>query len=119
MLQREQAVGDIVEHLDEEPVPGLVYVGPEINGWTPIVGHWCDAFGEDSAAARQTVERLSREYGEAHAFYFGAQGDGSAWLVAREGVTVRRFDSEEPGDSIGGVGMIVLPHLATLSLEPY
>jgi hypothetical protein len=32
---------------------------------------------------RTIIERLSVEYREAHAFYFGAQGDGFAWLVAR------------------------------------
>lgn len=36
-----------------------------------------------------------------NAFYFGAQGDGSAWLVARNGTTVRRYDSEDPGQSTG------------------
>jgi hypothetical protein len=92
-------VVDIVEHLDEDC--DLVYVGPEINGWTPIVGPWCDAFGDRAAEVRATVEQLSAEYGETHAFYFGAQGDGSAWLVARDGVTVRRYSSLDPADSTG------------------
>ena len=47
------------------------------------------------------TKRLSRECGEAHAFYFGAQGDGSAWLVLRDGVVVRRFSSLDPEQSTG------------------
>ena len=90
---------DILEHCDREA--GIVYVGPAMNGWIPIVGHRCDAFGERRADVQATLERLSDEYGEAHAFYFGAQGDGSAWLVARSGATVRRYSSVDPGQSSG------------------
>lgn len=92
-------VVDIIEH--DDPDWGLVYVGPAINGWVPLVGPWCDAFGERPDAVRATVERLSAEYGETHAFYFGAQGDGSAWLVARTGVTVRRYSSLDPQEATG------------------
>jgi hypothetical protein len=76
------SVVDIIEHLQD--APGLVYGGPKINGWTPVVSPWCDAWGDRAA--------------EAHAFYFGAQGDGSAWLVAREGTTLRRFSSVTPAE---------------------
>ena len=92
-------VVDLIEHMDEPP--GLVYVGPEINGWTPVVGDWCDAFGDRAFEVRTTIEQLSVEYGEAHAFYFGAQGDGSAWLVAQDGVTTRRYSSVDPEESTG------------------
>ncbi|MFC7531158.1 hypothetical protein [Actinoplanes sp. GCM10030250] len=91
---------DILEH-DKETDADLVIVGAAVNGWVPVVGPWCDAFNERSAEVQRIIERLSTTFGEAHAFYFGAQGDGSAWLVAREGVTVRRFDSEEPETSTG------------------
>jgi hypothetical protein len=93
------SVIDIVEH--DERDHGLVYVGAAVDGWTPVAGPMCDAFGEGRDEVRATVERLSAEYGEAHAFYFGAQGDGSAWLVARDGATVRRYSSLDPADAAG------------------
>jgi hypothetical protein len=49
------SVVDIIEHLED--APGLVYVGPEINGWTPVVSPWCDAWGDRAAEVRETVER--------------------------------------------------------------
>lgn len=88
------AVIDILEH-DENSERGLIYVGPSINGWVPLVGPWCDAFGDHADETRATVTDLSRQFGEAHAFYFGAQGDGSAWHVVRDGTTIRSFDSED------------------------
>lgn len=90
---------DNVEHDDSDS--GVVYVGPALNGWTPVVGPRCDAFGERREQVQSVLERLSAQFGEAHAFYFGAQGDGSAWLVARDGVTVRRYSSVDPGQSSG------------------
>jgi hypothetical protein len=90
---------DILEHDDRES--GIVYAGPAINGWTPIVGPRCDAFGEHRLEVQAVLERLSTEYGEAHAFYFGAQADGSAWLVARNGETIRRYSSIDPGQCVG------------------
>ncbi|MET7422790.1 hypothetical protein [Dactylosporangium sp. NPDC005555] len=93
------SVIDILEHCDRDA--GKVYVGPAVNGWTPVVGPGCNAFGKRHNDVKVTLERLSAEYGEAHAFYFGAQGDGSAWLVARNGATVRRFSSIDPQQSSG------------------
>lgn len=90
---------DILEH--DERDSGIVYVGPAINGWTPVVGPRCDAFGERRADVQATLERLSGQYGETHAFYFGAQGDGSAWLVARDGATVRRYSSVDRDQCTG------------------
>ncbi|GAA1657927.1 hypothetical protein GCM10009679_73920 [Saccharothrix algeriensis] len=71
---------------------GLVCVTGEINGWTAVVGPWCDPTDKERhEEVRTLVEVLSAQYGEAHAFYFGAQRDGSAWLVARDGRTIRRY----------------------------
>ncbi|MBM2616486.1 hypothetical protein JIG36_13060 [Actinoplanes sp. LDG1-06] len=84
---------DTLEHDKDAPI-GLVYVGPSINGWVPLMGPWCDAFGDRAAEVRETIARLSVEFGEAHAFYFGERGDGSAWHIVRDGVVVRTFDSE-------------------------
>lgn len=92
----------VMEHFDEDEDCGHVYVGPQVNGWTSLVGPWCDAFdGARTAEVRSTVERLSADGGEAHAFYFSAYGDGKAWLVARDGVTVRRYNSLDLADATG------------------
>jgi hypothetical protein len=67
-----RGVVDILEHDDRES--GVVYVGPAMLGWTSVVGPRCDAFGSRGQEAQATIERLSAQFGEAHAFYFGAQG---------------------------------------------
>jgi hypothetical protein len=91
----------VMEIIDSDDESGLVYVGPEINGWTPVVGPWCDAFGDRADEARTTVERLSADCGEVHAFSFSAYNNGTAWLVARNGVTVRRYSTFDPQDTTG------------------
>ncbi|EXG80492.1 hypothetical protein [Cryptosporangium arvum] len=91
----------VMEIIDSDDESGLVYVGPEINGWAPVVGPWCDAFGDRAEEARSTVERLSADSGEVHAFSFSAYNNGTAWLVARNGVTIRRFSTFDPQDSTG------------------
>ncbi|MEV0269460.1 hypothetical protein AB0H43_11820 [Hamadaea sp. NPDC050747] len=91
----------VMEIINEDDGCGLVYVGPQINGWTPIVGPWCDAFGDRAEEVRATAERLSAECGEVHAFYFSAYGDGTGWLVARNGVTIRRYSTLDPADVYG------------------
>ncbi|MGW9211885.1 hypothetical protein ACWGR4_33565 [Embleya sp. NPDC055664] len=42
--------------------------------------------------------RASSRYGQAQAYYYGAQGDGSAWFVAEDGVAVRRYCETGEGD---------------------
>ncbi|MEV4351332.1 hypothetical protein AB0J83_43300 [Actinoplanes sp. NPDC049596] len=91
---------DTLEH-DREAEQGLVYVGPSVDGWVPVMGPWCDAFGDRRQEVRALISDLSRRFGEVHAFYFGERGDGSAWHIARAGVPVRTFDSEEPETSSG------------------
>jgi hypothetical protein len=91
----------VMEIIDADDESGLVYVGPEINGWTPVVGPWCDAFGDRADEVRTTVERLSADCGEVHAFSFSAYNDGTAWLVAKNGETVRRYSTFDPQDATG------------------
>jgi hypothetical protein len=91
----------LMENIDADDEAGVVYVGPQINGWTPVVGPWCDAFGDRADEVRTTVERLSAECGEVHAFSFSAYNNGTAWLVARNGVTARRFSTFDPQDVTG------------------
>ncbi|WP_231978151.1 hypothetical protein [Streptomyces sp. TLI_053] len=69
-----------------------VYVSPGIEGWTLVIGPWCDPCNSDRSdeVLRLCVD-LSSRYGAAQAYYFGTQNDGSAWLIAEHGVVVRRY----------------------------
>ncbi|MEV6281674.1 hypothetical protein [Kribbella sp. NPDC051770] len=50
-------------------------------------------------------EALSTTYGRAQAYFFGLQADGSAWLLAEDGVVRRRFVARgEPGDELLTIG---------------
>ncbi|WP_405441245.1 HEAT repeat domain-containing protein [Streptomyces niveus] len=73
---------------------GRVYVTPEVDGWTLVLGPWCNPVDPDRAEdVLRVVSELSRRYGRAQAYYFGEQGGGSGWLVAEGGAVVRRFGS--------------------------
>src|SRR5262249_53841914 len=68
-----------------------VYVSPEVDGWTLVIGWWCDPCdGERGDEVRRLCIELSARYGRAQAYYYGAQGDGSAWLIAERGAVLRR-----------------------------
>ncbi|MEU9046349.1 MULTISPECIES: HEAT repeat domain-containing protein [unclassified Kitasatospora] len=69
-----------------------VFVTPEPAGWTLVVGAWCDpSDAERAAEVLAACERLSARYGRAQAYWWSAQNDGSAVLVAEHGAAVRRF----------------------------
>lgn len=81
---------------------GLVFVTPELNGWTVIAGRWCDPSHEGhDERVRLLVERLSGEYGEAHAYFITEYFDYSAWLIAKNGQTIRRCGEDSPELAIG------------------
>ncbi|MFE2853614.1 hypothetical protein ACFXJO_21080 [Streptomyces lavendulae] len=95
---------DIDSHggLDADPldVYRRVFVTPELAGWTLVVGSWCDP----SATERQNevleaCERLSTRFGRAQAFWWSASQDGSAVLIAEDGVVLRRF-GYFPGEDV-------------------
>lgn len=78
---------------------GRVYVTPEVDGWTLVLGPWCDPGDPERAAdVLRLVTELSRRYGRAQAYYFGDQGGGSSWLVAEKGEAVRRFRASWTAD---------------------
>ncbi|MCG5215624.1 hypothetical protein [Streptosporangium sp. KLBMP 9127] len=83
-----------------------VYVSPELEGWTLVIGRWCDPCdSERSDDVLRMCLRLSQRYGQAQAYYYGAQGDGSAWLIAEEGSVVRRYcETGEGGDALLTLG---------------
>ena len=69
-----------------------VFVTPELDGWTLVVGGWCDPCGEERCDdVLRLCTELSVRYGMAQAYYYGAQGDGSAWLIVENGTVVRRY----------------------------
>ncbi|OIJ66073.1 hypothetical protein WN71_020660 [Streptomyces mangrovisoli] len=87
------------EHIDTESHdcttpqgPGRVYVSPELDGWTLVIGRWCDPCDPDrSDSVLRLCTQLSQRYGKAHAFYYGERGDGSAWLITLQGTVLRRY----------------------------
>ncbi|MEU2629027.1 HEAT repeat domain-containing protein [Kitasatospora sp. NPDC007106] len=93
---------------DDEPGSpvGRVFVTPELDGWTLVAGAWCDPCDPElGEQVRGQVVELSARYGRAQAYYFGAQNDGSAWLVAENGSVVRRYkEAGEPDDRLWTLG---------------
>lgn len=75
-----------------------VFVTPELDGWTFVMGRWCDPRDpKRSSDVLRLCLLLSSRFGRAQAYYYGARGDGSAWLIAEDGVVVRRYC--ETGDT--------------------
>lgn len=69
-----------------------VYVSPELDGWTLVIGPWCDPCDDETSDEMlRLCADLSSRYGQAQAYYYGEQGDGSAWLIAEDGAVVRRY----------------------------
>ncbi|MEV6105490.1 hypothetical protein AB0M28_12360 [Streptomyces sp. NPDC051940] len=98
---------DTHDRTDEGPrALGRVYLTPEVDGWTLVLGAWCDPCDEERAdEVLDLCLRLSERYGHAQAYYYGAQGDGSAWLVAEGGTAVRRYSATgEAGDALLALG---------------
>ncbi|MCZ2526053.1 MULTISPECIES: hypothetical protein [unclassified Streptomyces] len=78
---------------------GRVFVTPELDGWTLVLGAWCDPCGEERAEdVLRLCTQLSARYGRAQAYYYGSQGDGSAWLIAEAGAVVRRYCETGEGE---------------------
>ncbi|MEU9479255.1 HEAT repeat domain-containing protein [Streptomyces sp. NPDC048191] len=85
---------------------GRVYVTPEVDGWTLVLGPWCNPVDPERAEdVLRVVTELSRRYGRAQAYYFGEQGGGSGWLVAEDGNVIRRcsgsWDTDDARYSLG------------------
>jgi len=83
-----------------------VYVSPELDGWTFVIGRWCSpADPERTEDVARLCSALSARYGHAHAFYYGAQGDGSAWLITENGTVLRRYcEAGDPEDALLTLG---------------
>lgn len=76
-----------------------VFVTPELDGWTFVLGAWCDPCNaERSEDVLKLCTLLSSRYGRAETYYYGAQGDGSAWLVTEHGKVLRRYSEAGEGE---------------------
>jgi hypothetical protein len=96
---------------------GLVFVTPQLDGWTVVAGGWCDPqHGERGEEVRHLVEQLSRQYGEAHAYSLTEYDDESDWLIARAGRTVRRYSETVPAWAIGQPLPVERRHLEALGV---
>lgn len=72
-----------------------VVVTPAVRGWTLVFGCWCSLlYLENVVHVTELCKELSSRFGKAQAFFHSEQGDGEAWLIAEDGVVVRRFISE-------------------------
>ncbi|MEV7325639.1 hypothetical protein [Streptomyces sp. NPDC093970] len=94
------ADSDSHDFQDGPPYPqyARVFVTPELDGWTLVVGRWCSPIDEErSDHVAHMCQELSAHYGAAQAYFFGAQNDGSAWLVAEHGAIIRRGASDDEG----------------------
>jgi hypothetical protein len=92
--EAEETIEDDGHGESEENPAGLarVYVSPELDGWTLVIGPWCDPCDvERSDDVLRLCRDLSVRYGQAQAYCYGSQGDGSAWLIAQDGVVLRRY----------------------------
>jgi hypothetical protein len=81
-----------------------VYITPLVHGWRLAVGHYVGAApisrpADDRRTGWRKVagwcRRLSREFGEAHAFTDQAQMDWFSWIVARDGTVIRQVVYED------------------------
>lgn len=76
-----------------------VFISPELNGWTVIRGPSCNP--DESPNVTIWVARLSDDYGQAQAYFYGSQCDGDPWLVGEQGRIIRRYSSNHPEMSHG------------------
>lgn len=49
----------------------------------------------------EVCQDLSTRFGKAQVYFTSEQGDGDAWLIAEDGVVLRRFISEYPELALG------------------
>jgi hypothetical protein len=87
------AAADHDGHRSDDPAGRLarVFVTPPVEGFTLLVGAWCNLFQEERRDdVLDLCVRASAVFGRAQAYWYGAQCDGSAWLVAEHGTLIRR-----------------------------
>ncbi|WP_194926858.1 hypothetical protein [Catenulispora pinisilvae] len=79
-----------------------VVVVPAVAGWTLVFGPWASLlYLENVVHVTDLCREMSECFGKAHAYFTSEQNDGEAWLIARDGVVVRRYISEYPELALG------------------
>ncbi|WP_020474960.1 hypothetical protein [Zavarzinella formosa] len=70
-----------------------VFITPEVGGWRLAVGGWLGGVNRDQPGSdvAEYCRRLSREFGETHAFTTQGRMDWYGWCLARNGVVCRHF----------------------------
>jgi hypothetical protein len=70
-----------------------VFITPKVAGWRLAVGGWLGGMDEEEPGSdiADYCRRLSREFGEAHAFTTQGRMDWYSWCLARSGVVYRHF----------------------------
>jgi hypothetical protein len=77
-------------------------VTPAVQGWTLVFGSWCSLLHlKNIVHVTDLCQRMSLRFGKAHAYFSSEQCDGEAWLMAQDGVVVRRFVSAYPELALG------------------
>jgi HEAT repeat protein len=106
-------------HDDEFGHLARVFVTPPLDGWTLLVGPWCDpADNERLEDVLELCVCASAEFGKAQAYWFGAQGDGSAWLIAESGTLIRRASNiDEALDEAVALGVPLPSEAEVLAAE--
>jgi hypothetical protein len=107
---REVSWGEAVGLVDDtaHDRAATVVVTPTIKGWTLIVGPWCALPDlHRTALVTNLCRELSVRHGKAQAYFHSEECDdgdvrlgsddiGEAWLIAENGVVIRRWISEYP-----------------------
>jgi hypothetical protein len=79
-----------------------VVVSPAVEGWTLVFGFWGSLLIlENVVHVTDLCRDMSVRFGKAQAYFTSEQGDGEAWLIAEDGVILRRFISEYPELALG------------------
>lgn len=115
-----QTAVDDVDRTAHDPVSRFtrVLVTPALDGWTLVVGPWCGpVYSERRDEVTELCRALSADYTRAHAYFFGAQGDGDAWLITEQGTVVRYLDSERLDLAVGVPLAIERRHLDALGVD--
>ncbi|MBM2619251.1 HEAT repeat domain-containing protein [Actinoplanes sp. LDG1-06] len=81
----------------EERRGAVVFVSPELDGWTLVFGFWAGKWGDDGHE-QEAAGELSGRFGRAQAYWYDDQTGSSGWTVAEGGRVVRHYsdEGEEP-----------------------
>lgn len=85
---------------DEGRVDARVFLTPQLDGWTLVLGPWYARWGsadEEVTACRD----LSRRFGSAQSYFFDQQSGEGSWVVCLDGELVRAYSQYESAEGVG------------------